>query len=132
MIVFMNNKALSSSGLEELVAGNTTKKHWWPENSLFFTGGSRDPRNNWCQWPTRWSLVAPGFFSGRLLGATDTHHEKLLNQDTGIVPCSTREYEDTFPCRVLLFPCTSLKNKKVVSTWNVNLIRDFPREFSRV
>jgi hypothetical protein len=34
------------SGLEELVAGNTTKKHWWPENSLFFTGGSRDPKNN--------------------------------------------------------------------------------------
>ena len=31
------------------------------ENSLFFTGGSRDPKNNW--WPTRSSLVAPGVFS---------------------------------------------------------------------
>jgi hypothetical protein len=31
------------------------------ENSLFFTGGSRDPKNDW--WPTRSSLVAPGVFS---------------------------------------------------------------------
>jgi uncharacterized protein YjhX (UPF0386 family) len=52
----------------------------------------------------------------RLRAGGFIHHEKLLNQTTGILPCSTREYEDTFPCRVLLFPCTSLKNKKVVST----------------
>ena len=39
-----------------------------------------------------------------------SHHEKLLIPATGIVPSGTREYEDTFPCRVLLFPCTSLKN----------------------
>ena len=58
------------AGLEELVAGNTTKKHWWPENSLFFTGGSRDPKNIW--WPTRSSLVAPGFFSG-IVGESDYH-----------------------------------------------------------
>ena len=38
------------------------------------------------------------------------HHEKLLIPATGIVPSGTREYEDTFPCWLLLFPCTSLKN----------------------
>jgi hypothetical protein len=41
---------------------------------------------------------------------TPRHHEKLLIPATGIVPSDTREYEDTFPCWLLLFPCTSLKN----------------------
>jgi hypothetical protein len=49
------------------VAGNTTKKQWWPENSLF-NGPSLVALGilKMIWWPTRSSLVAPGFFSGRL------------------------------------------------------------------
>ena len=55
------------------------------------------------------------------------HHEKLLNQPTGIVPSGTREYEDTyFYSRVLhskiLFPwCTreSVSLSRIGAKWGV-------------
>ena len=46
----------------------------------------------------------------RVLLVDSSHHEKLLIPSTGIVPSGTREYEDTFPCWLLFFPCTPLKN----------------------
>ena len=62
--------------------------------------------------------------------APPRHHEKLLIPATGIVPSGTREYEDTFPCRVLLFPCTSLKNHIPVLHTGIDIsLRLVTREF---
>jgi hypothetical protein len=69
-------------------------------------------------WPSTCAHCAPDILAENSRNSS-FHYEKLLNQTTGILPCSTREYEDTFPCRVLsksLFLCMSLKNNKVVST----------------
>ena len=66
------------------MAGNTTNKQWWPENSLFFTGGSRDPKNNW--WHTRSSLVAQGFFS-------DNSTTALGAESTIVSPNSAAEFD---------------------------------------
>ena len=60
------------------MAGNTTKKHWWPENSLFFTGGSRDPKNNWWPHVRHWW---PQDFSPNSQCHSEMHSFELLRRE---------------------------------------------------